>query len=97
MPYDAPETEDIYTKATAKCRQRLEALGADPAAYNTIESSADLEDLRAALGIAKWNVFAISYGTDYALTYMRLHPEGIRSVGIDGIFPPPIAGGVSTW
>ena len=37
MPYDAPETEDIYTKATAKCRQRLEALGADPAAYNTID------------------------------------------------------------
>ena len=50
-----------------------------------------------ALGIEQWNVFGISYGTDYALTYMRLHPEGIRSVGIDGIFPPPIAGGVSTW
>ena len=50
-----------------------------------------------ALGIAQWNFFGISYGTDYALTYMRLHPEGIRSVGIDGIFPPPIAGGVSTW
>jgi pimeloyl-ACP methyl ester carboxylesterase len=96
MPYDAPATEDIYTKATSECRQRLEALGADLAAYNTIESVADLEDLRAALGIAKWNVFGISYGTDYALTYMRLHPEGIRSVGIDGIFPPPIAGGVST-
>ncbi len=50
-----------------------------------------------ALGIEQWNVFGISYGTDYALTYMRLHPEGIRSVGIDGIFPPPLAGGVSTW
>ena len=97
MAYDMPETEDIYTKATAECRQRLEALGADLASYNTIESSADLEDLRAALGIAQWNVFGISYGTDYALNYMRLHPEGIRSVGIDGIFPPPIAGGVSTW
>ena len=56
MAYDAPETEDIYAKATAECRQRLEALGADLAAYNTIESSADLEDLRAALGIALWSV-----------------------------------------
>src|SRR5262249_28409920 len=53
--------------------------------------------LRAALGIGQWNVYGISYGTDYALTYMRLHPEGIRSVGIDGIFPPPLAGGVSAW
>jgi pimeloyl-ACP methyl ester carboxylesterase len=97
MPYDAPETGQAYVKATEECRRRLEALGADLTAYNTIESSADLEDLRAALGIAQWNVFGISYGTDHALTYMRLHPEGIRSVGIDGIFPPSIAGGVSAW
>jgi pimeloyl-ACP methyl ester carboxylesterase len=97
MPYDAPETEKVQVKASEECRKRLEVLGADLAAYNTIESSADLEDLRAALGIAKWNVFGISYGTDHALTYMRLHPEGIRAVGIDGIFPPAIAGGVSAW
>jgi pimeloyl-ACP methyl ester carboxylesterase len=97
MPYDGPEAEKAQAKASEECRQRLEALGADLSAYNTIESSADLEDLRAALGIAQWNVFGISYGTDHALTYMRLYPEGIRAVGIDGIFPPPIAGGVSAW
>ena len=66
-------------------------------AFNTIESSDDLEDLRLALGIEQWNVFGISYGTDHALTYMRLHPKGIRAVGIDGIFPPSLAGGVSAW
>ncbi len=97
MPADAPETEAAYTKAQAECRQRLVALGADLGAYNTVESSADLEDLRGALGIEQWNLYGISYGTDYALTYMRLYPKGIRSVGIDGIFPPPIAGGVSAW
>ena len=97
MPFDAPETGKAFAKASADCRHRLESLGADLTAYNTIESSADLEDLRAALGIKLWNVFGISYGTDHALTYMRLHPEGIRSVGIDGIFPPSLAGGVSAW
>lgn len=97
MPYDGPDAEKAQAKASEECRQRLEALGADLPAYNTIESSADLENLRAALGIAKWNVFGISYGTDHALTYMRLHPEGIRAVGIDGIFPPSIAGGVAAW
>jgi pimeloyl-ACP methyl ester carboxylesterase len=97
MAYGVPAMQETYTKATAECRQRLEGLGADLAAYNTIESSADLEDLRAALSIAQWNVFGISYGTLYALTYMRLYPEGIRSVGIDGVFPPEIAGGVSDW
>lgn len=96
-PFDAPETRRAYAKATAECRRRLEALGVDLSAYNTIESADDLEDLRVALGIDKWNIFAISYGTDYALTYMRMHPEGIRSVALDGILPPPLAGGVATW
>jgi pimeloyl-ACP methyl ester carboxylesterase len=95
--FDAPETGQAFAKATADCRHRLEALGVDLSAFNTIESSDDLEDLRLALGIAQWNVFGISYGTDHALTYMRLHPKGIRAVGIDGIFPPPLAGGVSAW
>ena len=97
MPYDAPETGLVFARATAECRRRVEALGADLTAYNTLESSADLEDLRRALGILQWNVYGISYGTDHALTYMRLYPEGIRAVGIDGIFPPPLAGGVAAW
>lgn len=97
LPYDAPETGRAYAKATAACRQQIETRGAELGAYNTLESSADLEDLRLALGIAKWNLFGISYGTDHVLTYMRLYPQGIRAVGIDGIFPPHLAGGVATW
>jgi len=97
QPFDAPKTRRAYAKATAECRRRLEALGVDLSAYNTIESANDLADLRIALGIDEWNVFGISYGTDHALTYMRMHPQGIRSVGIDGIFPPPLVGGVSAW
>jgi pimeloyl-ACP methyl ester carboxylesterase len=96
-PFDAAETGRLYAEATRACRRRLEALGADLGAFNTLESADDLEDLRLALGVGQWNVFAISYGTDQALTYMRLHPKGIRAVGIDGVFPPPLAGGVAAW
>src|SRR5215216_5979054 len=97
QPFDAPETGRAFAQATAECRRRLEALGVDLSAYHTIESANDLADLRLALGIDEWNVFGISYGTDYALTYMRMHPQGIRAVGLDGIFPPPLAGGVAAW
>jgi pimeloyl-ACP methyl ester carboxylesterase len=96
-PYNSPDVGLAFAKATAECRRRVEATGADLTAYNTLESSDDLEDLRLALGIPQWNVYGISYGTDHALTYMRMHPRGIRSVGIDGVFAPPIAGGVSAW
>ncbi|MFG2981089.1 alpha/beta fold hydrolase [Streptomyces sp. NPDC048258] len=97
LVYDAPSTEREHVDATKACREKLAGSGADLRAYNDIESAADYADLRTALGIKEWNVFGISYGTHLALAYMRLHPEGIRSVGIDGILPPARAGAAATW
>ncbi len=97
MPYDAAATGRAYSTATLRCRRELMAQTTDLGAYNTLESADDLEALRVALHIAKWNVYGISYGTDLALTYMRQHPRGIRSVAIDGVLPPSLAGGVAEW
>ncbi|MFF3018550.1 alpha/beta fold hydrolase [Streptomyces sp. NPDC057939] len=97
LVYDAPSTERLHVEATKACRDRLAGRGIDLGAYNDIESAADYDDLRAALGIERWNLYGISYGTHLALTYMRLHPEGLRSVGIDGILPPSRSGSVGTW
>jgi pimeloyl-ACP methyl ester carboxylesterase len=41
-----------------------------------------------ALGIREWNVFGVSYGTNLAMTLMRQHPQGIRSVTLDSVEPP---------
>lgn len=97
MPYDAAATGNAYAVATLKCRREAAARTTGLDAYNTLESVDDLEDLRLALHVPKWNVFGISYGTDLALTYMRKYPSGIRSVGIDGVLPPSLAGGTATW
>jgi pimeloyl-ACP methyl ester carboxylesterase len=97
LVYNAPSTGRLHVQATRACREKLVSRGADLSAYNGTESAADYADLRKALGIRKWNVFGISYGTDLALLYMRLHPKGIRSVGIDGVLPPSLAGGGVTW
>ncbi|HYL27972.1 MAG TPA: alpha/beta fold hydrolase, partial [Candidatus Nitrosotalea sp.] len=97
MPYDAAATGKAYSDATLECRRKLAARTSDLGAYNTLESADDIESLRLALHVAKWNVYGISYGTDLALTYMREYPGGIRSVAIDGVLPPDLAGGVATW
>ncbi|WP_338931257.1 alpha/beta fold hydrolase [Streptomyces netropsis] len=97
LVYDAPSTGRLHVEATKACRDRLADRGADLSAYNDIESAADYADLRTALGIKQWNLFGISYGTHLALVYMRLHPEGLRSVGIDGILPPSRAGSALAW
>jgi pimeloyl-ACP methyl ester carboxylesterase len=97
MPYNAAATGAASSAATLKCRRELTAQTPDLGAYNTLESGDDLEALRVALHIAKWNVYGISYGTDLALTYMRQHPSGIRSVAIDGVLPPSLAGAAAQW
>ncbi|WP_108999169.1 alpha/beta fold hydrolase [Streptomyces rishiriensis] len=95
--YDAPSTGDRYVQAAARCRERLTAQGVDPAAYDTSENAADVADLRRALGIRQWNVLSHSYGTQLALTYMRMFPEGVRSVTVDGVVPPSVATPGWTW
>ncbi len=95
LPYDSAAAGRAYVAATRRCWAQLLSRGVDLGAYNTLESANDLDELRQALGVEEWNVYGISYGSDLALNYMRMHPQGIRSVGIDGIFPPPLAGGVA--
>lgn len=75
LEYDAPSTGRLHVEATKACREKLAGRGIDLSAYNDTESAADYEDLRKALGIDKWNLYGISYGTHLALVYMRLHPE----------------------
>jgi pimeloyl-ACP methyl ester carboxylesterase len=96
MVYGAASTGAQNAEAARACRDRL-AAGADLAAFNTIESANDLADLRRALGIRQWNVFSVSYGTNLALTYMRVDPDGIRSVVLDGVTPPSAASPGWTW
>lgn len=67
-----------------KCAQGLDA---DTRFYTTTESIKDLEEVRQALNIEKWNLLGISYGTRKALTYMNLFPDAIRSVILDGVMP----------
>lgn len=97
LPLDAPSTRREHVAATRKCRRELVARGIDIAAYNTTENAADFADLRRALGYDRWNVFGVSYGTDLALSIMRDHPEGIRSVILDSPVPPSVVGLPEFW
>lgn len=73
----------IYGHALDQCWERYSSRGIDLSDYNTWESAADLEALRRALGIDRWNLLAISADGPLGLTYMRRFPGGIRSAIID--------------
>jgi pimeloyl-ACP methyl ester carboxylesterase len=79
----------------ATCRERVLAEGLDFAAYNSVVSARDLDDLRVALGYDRWNVFGGSYGTRLALIAARDVPGGIRSLILDSTSPTDLAGSAS--
>jgi pimeloyl-ACP methyl ester carboxylesterase len=75
-----------------QCLDRLEADGVNVAMYTSAQNAADVAALIEALGYDEVNLWGISYGTRLALTVMRDHPEHIRSVIIDSVYPPQAAG-----
>ncbi|MBZ0288487.1 MAG: alpha/beta hydrolase, partial [Anaerolineae bacterium] len=72
------------------CHDRLAADGVDFSIFSSAASAADIQDIRKVLGYDQVNLYGISYGTRLALTTMRDHPEGIRSVILDSVYPPNV-------
>ncbi len=71
------------------------AARADLTQYTTPRSADDLDVVLETLGYDEVNLWGISYGTKLALTYMRLHPDRVRSVIIDGVVPTDFRFGIS--
>ncbi len=86
-----PEAAAYHSQQALICRDRLTREGINLAAYTSADAAADLADLRQALSYQGWNLYGLSYGTRLALTVMRDHPEGIRSVILDSVYMPPQA------
>jgi len=82
--------------ALVACRDRLVAAGIDLRRYTTARSAQDVADLIAALGYDDANLYGVSYGTRLALVVLRDHPEHLRSVVLDSVYPPDVDA-FATW
>ena len=67
--------------------QCLGKLDADPRLYVTSIAVEDIDEVRAALGYEKINVWGGSYGTRMGLEYLRRHGDRVRTVVLDGVAP----------
>lgn len=77
--------EALVRDATARCLATLEA---DPRRYTTSVAVQDLEQVRRALGYARFTVYGVSYGTRVAQHYLRRYPHAVRALVLDGVLPP---------
>lgn len=69
-----------------KCREQLET-NSDLKLYTTTIAADDMDEVRAALGYERFNLFGGSYGTRAALTYLKRHPQHVRTALLQGISP----------
>lgn len=88
---ESPELRDKLDQATAACRDRLTEEGVDLAAFNSVESAADVAMAVQALGYDEFNLYGVSYGTMLAQHVMRDHPDKLRSVVLDSVAPLDIS------
>lgn len=79
---------DRFVAASASCFARFSTAGVDLVSFTTRAIAADAHDLRTALGLARWNVYGVSYGSTVALELLRQDPDGTRAVVLDSPSPP---------
>ncbi|RYU94616.1 alpha/beta fold hydrolase [Emticicia agri] len=84
--YNLPK-DSMLLVGVKQCRNKLLAQGIDLSAYNTVESAADIEDLRKALKIDSLNLFGASYSGGLMPTVLKNYPDGIRSLILDSPLP----------
>ena len=87
-PLQFADSKARVRAAYTVCHQHLLAEGHDLSAFNSSQSSADVEALRRALGLESVVLFGISYGTRHALTVMRQYPTHIAAAVLDSTIPP---------
>ncbi|MBO3699489.1 alpha/beta hydrolase [Roseivirga sp. E12] len=85
----AEEMKALLAAANA-CKVEMNSVDHDQAGYNTPENVKDLEALRVHLGYKQWNLFGTSYGSTFALAYMREFPQNVRTSIMAALAPPQI-------
>lgn len=82
------ETHDLEPGRLRACRARLEAAGAAPATLSSRTLARDVTRLRTALGIDRWYLYGISYGSKVALLAAGQDRANVAGLVLDSLRPP---------
>jgi pimeloyl-ACP methyl ester carboxylesterase len=85
-------TEEQERDILIRCRSGLDRRKIDLSMYTTPALADDAADLAAAMGVARINIYGVSYGTRWGLEVMRRHPNLVRAAVLDGVYPPQVNG-----
>jgi len=81
------EAEEAVRDTLRRCLAEARQRGIDVDAYATWDIALDHRDLRLALGLERWNVFGVSYGTELGQMLLQVDPDGVRAAVFDSVVP----------
>ena len=80
-------SSDLTPPSARAVRSCARKLGSRRQFFGTDDTVADLEDLRQALGVDKWSLDGISYGTYVGERYGLAHPSHVSKLVLDSVVP----------
>jgi pimeloyl-ACP methyl ester carboxylesterase len=78
---------DVVPLSPAAVTECASILGPARDFFTTADTVADLDDLRRALGVDRWTIDGISYGSFVAAQYGLAHPEHVDRIVLDSVVP----------
>jgi pimeloyl-ACP methyl ester carboxylesterase len=80
-------TSDLYPPPATAVQACARKLGAGRKYFGTDDVVADMESLRQALGVERWTLDGISYGTYVGERYALAHPGRVKKLVLDSVVP----------
>ncbi|HAQ03283.1 MAG TPA: hypothetical protein DCQ88_00525, partial [Acidimicrobiaceae bacterium] len=81
----------LTAESISDCKTRLSSEGINFSSYRISEIAEDIVDLRIALGINKWNLYGVSFGSRIALELVAIDQAAVNSVVLDSPLPSHVA------
>lgn len=90
---DGPAERDVFLTASQAFVDECDSKHSDLLPHlGTVNVAKDLEVIRRALGEEKLNFLGYSYGSSIGHQYLRMYPDRVRAMVIDGIVDPAESG-----
>ena len=80
-------SSDLWPPSAAAVRACSRQLGARRQFFGTDDVVADMESLRRALGVDRWTLDGISYGSYVGERYALAHPDRVQRLVLDSVVP----------
>ncbi|HEY6592551.1 MAG TPA: alpha/beta hydrolase [Asanoa sp.] len=80
-------SSDITPPSPGAVQECADLIGPARDFYTTADTVADLDDLRAALGVPRWTLDGVSYGSFVAIQYGLTHPLRVSRMVLDSVVP----------